>query len=440
MVFNFTVARGIGWAKRERMAEISWLLLSFAVGANLLLLIYYKYMNFLLTSFGGDWGSDFAIVKSLPLGISFFTFTQIAYLVDMYRGEAKPFKPVHYGLFVTYFPHLIAGPILHHREMMSQFTSPKTYRFVHQNIAVGITIFVIGLVKKLFFADPISQFVGPVFSANAMHLTAPEAWGGALAYTLQIYFDFSGYSDMAIGLSRLFGIRLPLNFHSPYKSTNIVDFWRRWHMTLSRFLRDYLYIPLGGNRKGPLRRYFNLLATMVLGGLWHGAGWTFIAWGALHGFYLILNHGWQNLKGGLTRRHSFGPGFGRFAGRTVTFVAVVIAWVFFRASNMNEALNILQGMAGMHGLSLPTNPIGGSSDQVWMTLGLLLVAWTMPNTQEWMAAFDPCVESVVESTDSLKIAIWRPAFWSALLIGGAFVFCILKMRSSPNLEFIYYNF
>lgn len=274
-------------------------LLVFGIAANLLLLGYFKYANFFLDStnavIGTTWDAGEII---LPLGISFFTFTQIAFLVDAWRGLAKEFNFIHYGLFVTYFPHLIAGPVLHHKEMMPQFGQSETYRLQWENIAVGLTIFAIGLFKKIVLADGVAPYASPVFDAAhaGETLTFLEAWGGVLAYTLQLYFDFSGYSDMAIGASRLFGVRLPLNFNSPYQALNIIDFWRRWHMTLSRFLRDYLYFALGGNRHGKSRRYVNLLVTMLLGGLWHGAGWTFVVWGGLHGLYLVINHAWSGVK------------------------------------------------------------------------------------------------------------------------------------------------
>src|SRR5688572_7644277 len=264
-------------------------LLVVAIGADLALLCYYKYANFFLQVSSDLAGTNLSLgTIILPLGISFFTFTQIAFLVDAYRGYAKEYNFVHYCLFVTYFPHLIAGPVLHHKEMMPQFQQAGTYRINSEDVAVGMTFFVIGLFKKAVLADGIAPYASPLF-ADPGQPDFFSAWGGALAYTFQLYFDFSGYSDMAIGLSRVLGVKLPLNFNSPYKAVNIIDFWRRWHITLSRFLRDYLYISLGGNRKGPTRRYVNLFVTMLLGGLWHGASWSMVVWGALHGLYLVLN-------------------------------------------------------------------------------------------------------------------------------------------------------
>ncbi|RYG25077.1 MAG: MBOAT family protein, partial [Burkholderiales bacterium] len=255
------------------------LLLILALAANLGILGYYKYTDFFINTVNDLSGAGWALHHViLPLGISFFTFTQIAFLVDVYRGIAREYNAVHYVLFASYFPHLIAGPVLHHKQMMPQFHRPETYRINVANFNDGMTIFVIGLFKKVLIADQFALYANPVFTAveGGATLSMTEAWVGALAYTFQLYFDFSAYSDMAIGLSRMFNVDLPINFNSPYKSRSIIDFWRRWHITLSTFLRDYLYFGLGGNRHGAVRRYVNLLTTMVLGGLWHGANWTFV--------------------------------------------------------------------------------------------------------------------------------------------------------------------
>ena len=351
IVFNY----GAGYLIGHRFLNKPKLLLACAIISNLLLLGYFKYANFFIENLNHLVGT--ALMTSefiLPLGISFFTFTQIAFLVDTYQGKVKEYNFIHYTLFVTYFPHLIAGPVLHHKEMMPQFAQFSTYRFSYENLLVGITIFFMGLFKKVVLADGIAEFVGPIFAAPAsgIQLTFMDGWGGALCYTMQLYFDFSGYSDMAIGLSRLFGVTLPLNFHSPYKSVNIIEFWRRWHMTLSHFLRDYLYIPLGGNRKGNVRRHLNLLITMLLGGLWHGAGWTYVLWGGLHGCYLVINHGWQLLHKRFWHKPSSKPM--HMLSVFITFLAVAVAWVVFRADNINTATAILNAMAGMNGFALPS--------------------------------------------------------------------------------------
>src|SRR5579863_3879227 len=312
------------------------------VALNLALLCYFKYTNFIFDSVTALTGAPLPFVNVvLPLGISFFTFQQIAYLVDVMRGAKVERDIVSYTLFVSFFPHLIAGPLVHHAEMIPQFKRGRTGRSAVL-AARGLAIFASGLFKKVVIADNLAQFVSPVFA----HLdagggvTAPWAWLATSAYTFQIYFDFSGYSDMAIGLALLFGIRLPVNFRSPYKATSIVEFWRRWHITLSRFLRDYLYIPLGGNRLGEQRRYLNLRVTMLLGGLWHGAGWNFMIWGGLHGMLLSVNHLWQKWRGVAVKaapsNHLAGV-----ASWAVTFGVVVIAWVFFRAKTLAGAWAML---------------------------------------------------------------------------------------------------
>ncbi len=447
-------AAPVGSGARKRM-------LIFAVAVNLAVLAYYKYANFFLASVNHATGSTLSLGEIvLPLGISFFTFTQIAFLADAYYGKAREYNFVHYGLFVTYFPHLIAGPVLHHAEMMPQFGERSTYRFSYENAAVGITIFVIGLFKKVMLADGIGGYAKPVFDAAAagVELTALEAWCGALAYTFQLYFDFSGYSDMAIGLSRLFGIVLPLNFHSPYKAVNIADFWRRWHMTLSRFLRDYLYIPLGGNRRGPVRRYASLMITMVLGGLWHGAGWTFVLWGTLHGVYLVINHGWHALRrswGHDIRRSTW---WGRACGCVITFTAVVIGWVLFRSADLAAAVAMLKAMAGLNGLVLPdfwlpkwgaagawlaghgvrfgdTHDLVGGGVVNWIGISLLIV-WFAPNTQQLLTAYRPALALFAERYEG-RLA-WRPAPLYALLTAALALIAIFNLHKQS--EFLYFQF
>ncbi|WP_069472773.1 MBOAT family O-acyltransferase [Candidatus Marithrix sp. Canyon 246] len=384
------------------------IILLFGICVNLFLLGYFKYANFFVDNLNSLSGSTFHLETIiLPLAISFFTFQQITYLVDAYKGETREYNFLHYCLFVTFFPQLIAGPIVHHREMLPQFAKSTIYKLNYDHLAVGLTIFFLGLFKKVFLADGVAVYATPVFDAAEQGLTLSffEAWAGALAYSLQLYFDFSGYSDMAIGIARMFGVRLPLNFNSPYKAINIIDFWRCWHMTLSRFLRDYVYIPLGGNRKGKWRRYVNLMITMLLGGLWHGAGWTFVAWGALHGFYLMINHGWRTLRRALGHDLSCSSWWGRGLSLLITFMAVVVAWVFFRAESFGGAMMVLEGMSGVNGFSLPLAWLQkAGSLAVLENLGIgfeimvtgfnkfwvinifftLLIVWFMPNTQQFM--------------------------------------------------------
>jgi len=350
------------WVGTRLMRGVSltartWLLV-LGIGFNLGLLAFFKYAAFILTNVNILVSAGLPVPDAvLPIGISFFTFTQIAYLSDASRGDVRDFSATNYSLFVTFFPHLIAGPIIHHREMMPQFAERDVTRLRAENIAIGMSIFIVGLFKKCVLADVTALWADPVFTAAAAgQRPAPvDAWVGALAFAFQLYFDFSGYSDMAIGLARMFNIVLPLNFDSPYKATNIIEFWRRWHMTLSRFLRDYVYVPLGGNRKGRIRRYVNLLVTMLLGGLWHGAGWTYVIWGALHGFYLLVNHAWHALlseRGRDPRRQR--SKLYRLSSLLLTFLAVSVAWVFFRSDNVASALVILKGMIGLNGIVLPS--------------------------------------------------------------------------------------
>jgi alginate O-acetyltransferase complex protein AlgI len=458
MLFNYTVARLLaGTTERVRR----WLL-GVGVCGNLLLLAYFKYAHFLLDTLeqlGGAHIQLAAIV--LPLGISFFTFTQLAFLVDTYRGLAREPRFLHFALFVTYFPHLIAGPILHHSEMMPQFSRAATYRLSSRNVSVGLTILLIGLFKKIILADHVAEFARPAFAAAAAghSLSLLEAWGGALAYALQLYFDFSGYSDMAIGMSRLFGITLPLNFNSPYQATNIIDFWRRWHMTLSRFLRDYLYFALGGNRRGPVRRYLNLLLTMLLGGLWHGAGWTYVIWGGLHGCFLIVNHGWHALRAHLGW-HFRSNRITHAASIVLTFVAVVVGWVFFRAGSLPAAGDMLSGMAGLNGTVLPAgwkihlaqplaNALVSSGvafdatlfaglPQVAWTAALLAIAWFWPNTQQLLREYEPALDAATCSAAPATPLAWRPS------AGWAIAVAVLAIASLASLDrvtqFLYFQF
>ncbi|HBA86082.1 MAG TPA: membrane-bound O-acyltransferase family protein [Verrucomicrobia bacterium] len=402
----------------------------FAAGMifNLGLLGYYKYAGFFVQNLNEAFQTDWSVgTIILPLAISFFTFQQMAYLVDAWRGETKEYNFLHYTLFVAYFPQLIAGPIVHHKEMLPQFGNRETYRLNARNLAIGFTMFGLGLAKKVLLADNVSVYASPMFSAAAGG-QAPDfftAWGGVLAYTFQIYFDFSGYSDMAIGLGKMCGIDLPLNFNSPYKATGIIEFWKRWHITLSRFLRDYLYIPLGGSRRGAVRRYVNLFVTMLLGGLWHGAGWTFVLWGALHGVYLIVNHAWRHVCGDPTS-----PAI-RAVSSGVTFLAVLAGWVLFRAVDVESAGRIYRGLLGLNGWQG-----AGLGWGAWVFLiGLMGVVWVCPNSQEWMGAYLQAGPALPAKTFR-----WRPSLaWAAgvaLLAGLALV----RLSVSRVTEFLYFQF
>ena len=448
--FNFTVGMAVGgrfgWGERGRSAG-----LAAGIAVNLGLLGYFKYAHFAVEQANRLLAEPVAMAPIvLPLAISFFTFQQIAYLCDARTGAAKEYRFIDYCLFVSYFPQLIAGPIVHHAEMMPQFRMrPRGPSPMH--LAQGLSIFVIGLFKKVVLADTLAVYANPVFAAAeaGSSPTLFEAWGGVLAYTGQLYFDFSGYSDMAIGLAWMIGIRLPLNFEAPYRAASIAEFWRRWHITLSRFLRDYLYVPMGGNRVGPVRQGFNLAVTMVLGGLWHGAGWTFVLWGALHGAYLVVHHLWRRLRRAPTAADA--RGWPRPLAVATTFLAVAAGWVLFRAESMAAAVQLWQGMAGFHGISLSDNlagalgflaPMGvafedtGSFDADglrWIVAAFLVIAF-MPTTQQYMRRGD--AEPVRGC--AARIPAWRPSRGHALLISGMALAAVLHL--SEVSEFLYFQF
>jgi len=438
ILFNY--AAGVALGGREQGLSRKWLL-ALGVAGNLGLLGYFKYANFFVDNISLVTGADYHLgTIVLPLAISFFTFQQIAYLVDAYKGETREYNFLHYCLFVTFFPQLIAGPIVHHREMLPQFARDRIYRLNYGHLAIGISIFTLGLFKKVVLADGVAVYVAPVFDAAeaGIALNMYEAWQGAMAYTFQLYFDFSGYSDMAIGLGRMFGIKLPLNFNSPYKAGNIIEFWRCWHMTLSRFLRDYLYIPLGGNRKGTTRRHANLMITMILGGLWHGAGWNFIIWGALHGFYLVVNHVWHGVLrafNGAARTSTF---ISRGMARLVTFAVVVVAWVFFRAESLPGAMHLLYAMAGGNGLSLPESDLEGTR----LLLLMLLLVWYAPGTQQIMIRYRPAFEIYKGELRPWKYLWlqWRPSLFNAVIMAVLFMVSLKVMVTVPDSAFLYFNF
>jgi alginate O-acetyltransferase complex protein AlgI len=373
IVINYT--GGVLLCKFQQSNLRKFIFTSFVV-LDLGILFYYKYIGFFFFNWNWIFGTTFSIQELiLPLGISFFTFTQLAFLVDVYKGEAKEYNFIHYVLFVTYFPHLIAGPILHHQQMMPQFADKNACRLDITNLTSGIVLFVIGLSKKVLLADSLGAIATPLFDSP---VCAPEfftAWKMSLSYSLQLYFDFSGYSDMAVALALMMGISLPINFNSPYKAKNIVDFWRRWHISLSQFLLHYLYIPLGGNRNGPIMRYRNLLITMVLGGLWHGASWNFAIWGGLHGLYLIINHLFRLLKFPSWMKNIKGMSY---LSWLLTFLCVVIAWVFFRTQDFAKAMDILKGMFFFNGADILSESGRGLFSKTIIIY--FLIATVMPNS------------------------------------------------------------
>jgi alginate O-acetyltransferase complex protein AlgI len=413
-------------------------LLMFGISANLATLAYYKYADFLIGNIQwmtGDAYTSYGIM--LPLAISFFTFQQIAYLVDASQGKTREYSFSHYCLFISFFPQLIAGPIVHHKEMIPQFTDASRCFFDQQMFSQGLQQFCLGLFKKVIIADTVALYATPVFVAadQGLPIHLLEAWIGTLAYAFQLYFDFSAYSDMAIGIGKMFGIELPKNFNSPYKAKSISDFWRRWHMTLSRFLRDYLYIGLGGNRQGGLRRYANLLLTMILGGLWHGASWNFVAWGALHGFYLMLNHSWHRLISNtkLNTKHICY----RVSAQLLTFFVVIEAWVLFRSATFDGAMIIYRASFDLHAftqIGLQHINFTHVSNPIEALLWLFACAWivfVLPNSQEF-------IESRAEKNKAVLPVRLRTHFSMALLCSGLLVLSISSMNKVS--EFLYFQF
>ena len=422
--FNYLVGRRIQQGERRK----AWLV--FGIALNLALLGYFKYTGFFLETVNSLAGSLVFDVPHivLPLGISFFTFTQTAYLVEEYRGEAAEHSFLTYCEFVTIFPHLIAGPIIRHRDMLPQFTDEKNFYIDYKNIALGITLFTMGLFKKTVIADYLSSWVADVFS-RADSLTFLEAWIGALSYTFQLYFDFSGYSEMAIGLGLMFNLRFPTNFNSPYKAKNVIDFWRRWHMTLGLWVRDYLYIPMGGNRAGELGKMRNLFLSMLLIGLWHGAGWSFVLWGGTHGILLMINHQWRRLHIQLPDGLCW----------AMTFLCVTGCWVLFRAESFGQASDVMLAMADMGHIVLPENmgkyfgelQAVGIAFEPWrlhmsltraiITLSVLLLGLLrLPNPAE-------CVPKSFHPN-----TVWLAG------IASAFVYAVWKINNYS--EFLYFQF
>jgi D-alanyl-lipoteichoic acid acyltransferase DltB (MBOAT superfamily) len=459
IVFNFLVGRAISEGAGRAV-------LVFGIAANLALLGFFKYAGFFVANVNFVAGAALPVPEFvLPLGISFFTFTQIMFLVDAARGEAREYRFSHYLLFVSYFPHLIMGPLLHHRQIMPQFAQAETYRIHWENIAVGLTIFAIGLAKKVLLADNLAPYADGVFEAVHQGRTVMlfEAWIGVLAFTFQVYFDFSGYSDMAIGLARLFNVKMPLNFASPYKATSLIDMWRRWHMTLTMFLRDYVYIPLGGNRKGAARHYANVVITMMLCGLWHGSSWAFVIFGFGHGAALVINHVWRR-AGAVLRLSRFGtPRLRAAAGWMVAFSTWVLLIVLFRAHDLAAAGSLYSSMFGGAGVSFSARLLDFPALQAFVlnvfgqavfegfaphvgfgVWGLTVFAvaaaivFLAPNTQQLFEHYAPAQITNPAVVLAPSRILWQPTFaWalaaSALVVGSIF-------GLSQVVPFVYFQF
>jgi hypothetical protein len=455
MVLNYSVGEWLGYEldkKKQKLIAVA------GVSANLLLLFHFKYYGMFRESLGGLFGISFETLPVvLPLAISFYTFTQIGYVIDVAKKPSIKHGFVDYCLFVVFFPHLIAGPVVRHSEIVPQFAnrelSPRSKDF-----AMGITLFLMGLYKKTLLADPVSVHADWIFNqaSSGGALSMFSAWVGSIAYGLQIYFDFSGYSDMALGLACMFAIRFPINFNSPYKSSNITDFWKRWHMSLTRFFRDYLYIPFGGNRLGLLLQIRNILITFLVSGLWHGAGWTFVIWGALHGLYLATHLTWKRI----TDRMGWsieGRSWTALAS-LITLMAVTFAWVFFRAADVDSALRMSSMMLGLDGVSIPerwavrldslpflSSLVHGvtipSPSIGWFWLcthlsALSVIALFMPNTNQLLSGCQRLMgDSKVNLAANLRLRPVHGFVLGFLLMG----FVYTKFGSAPS-PFIYFNF
>lgn len=444
---NFIIGRCILMRRSRHIVAVG-------VALNLGLLGYFKYSGFLVENLNAATGGLLPVPEIvLPIGISFFTFQQIAYIIDVYRTGGRRYRPLEYGFFVVFFPQLIAGPIIHHYEILPQLSRLKfRWRRVGMDLSVGFTIFAIGLCKKLFIADSVGVVVDTVYSPDYT-LSFFDCWYGTLAYAFQIYFDFSAYSDMATGLARMFGLKLPINFYSPYKSTSIVDFWRSWHMTLSRFLRDYLYIPMGGGRSGGWRASANVMIVMLLGGLWHGAGWGFLLWGGLHGTFILINHGWRKVRVPFDKN---APVY-RLATWLLTFVAVVVAWVPFRSPDIQMTMLFYQEMFGFNGLNLGFARflVWGDLYAVISNLGINLassevttnvriwiviaagIAFLAPNTYQYMWRVEPAL-GYFRKAKIPAILRWRPNACVGLVLGALAAMAIVSQ--SRTIQFLYFQF
>ncbi|MFJ5623529.1 MBOAT family O-acyltransferase [Peribacillus loiseleuriae] len=424
LLVNFATSSLLGRTKETKRKKA---LLTLGIIFNVALLGFFKYYDFFIANLNIAFNTNFSFLHlMLPLAISFYTFQQIAYLVDSYRGETKEYSFLNYTLFVSFFPQLIAGPIVYHGQIMNQFENTANRRIHVKNVSAGLFLFSIGLFKKVGIADQFAIWANNGFAA-ADTLTFVDGWITSLAYTFQLYFDFSGYSDMAIGASLFFNIHLPSNFNSPYKALNIQDFWRRWHITLSNFLTRYIYIPLGGSRITPFRTYLNIMIIFFISGFWHGAGWTFIAWGLMHGAASVINRAWTNA----------GFRLNKFLAWFITFQFVNASWVFFRAPDFQTAIEVLKSMIGMNGVKMPENiltyfqwDIGTAyvytfslAEEIWKPVTFIIVSFIIA---VW-------AKNSIQLKDTLKPSIFTSMYASILFIYSSY-------QLQKVSEFLYFNF
>lgn len=440
ILFNFGIGKWLSYPNTPLKRK---LILALGIAGNLGVLGYYKYVDFFIHNLNFVLTDKIPYLNiALPLAISFFTFQQIAYVVDSYRGETGRYRLLDYSLFITVFPHLVAGPITHHGEMVSQFENPKNKFWNSENIARGLFIFSIGLYKKVILADTFAKWADYGY-AHVGNLSFFDAWLTSLSYTFQLYFDFSGYSDMAIGLALLFNIKLPANFNSPYKATSIQDFWRRWHITLSRFFTRYVYIPLGGSERGFVRVCVNVFIVFFLSGLWHGAGWTFIAWGVLHGVAMIVQRFWQKTKITIPT----------WLGWFLTFQFINVTWVFFRSPSIHHAIAMLQQMAGMSGFGAPerayfqyTIPVWGKSIEHFFDLSFLQQLGFTSHISLFQNSLGYALASILVGfvvSLGMRNSIsyfeqFKPRWWTAVVVAFMCSYALLNLGKIS--VFLYFNF
>jgi alginate O-acetyltransferase complex protein AlgI len=460
VLINFALARMLQRLCKQESRGAARAVLMLGIVFNVAFLGYFKYANFIVGSINDAFGRQMILSHIiLPLGISFITFQKIAFLIDVHAGRVESFTLQDYCLFVLFFPQLIAGPIVHYREMMPQFHSVSC-RFNKDDAAVGVTLLAFGLFKKVFLADNIAPLVTPIYEQAKLgtHIALLPAWIAAVGFTLQIYFDFSGYTDMALGIARLFGIKLPPNFNSPLRASSIIDFWLRWHMTLTRFLTAYIYNPLtlwlarrraakglprfSQRNMGPLVfvefLMFPILLTMLVSGIWHGAGYTFIVWGVLHGLFLVVNHAWRLEGPKLWRDKSSYARFMQPVGFIITFTCVTASMVIFRSANLKTAADLLQGLAGLHGLGL--RGLGLKQMVLWIGAGAF-IALACPNTLQILSRYEPALgwkPSPDEGATVRTRILWRPSLAWAVAVAVIVAMGVLNLGGQS--EFLYWQF
>ena len=465
IVINYWLSSRLSSKKSEKILK---LYLVVGITGNLLLLGYFKYVNFFINN------SNILLSKigiaplhmlnvALPIGISFFTFTQIAFLLDSYRGKVQDRNFVHYVLFVTFFPHLIAGPIIHHKQMMSQFANPDTYKINLDKVVLGITIFSLGLAKKLLLADPFGEYADVLFNATQSNV-APQlflSWFGSLSYSFQLYFDFSGYSDMAVGLSLFFGILLPINFNAPFRAANIINFWQRWHISLTNYIGEYLYTPmtLKFTRLGLGKSSFievacslvipTLLIFLIIG-FWHGANWTYLFFGGMHGVLMVINHLWRKRTFWIKNKKSAPSVLLTTLSWSITFLSVNATFVMFRAHGVTNAIQIYKGMLGFNGISIPPaiaavlsipalhadgiwqglilNSAQSVANQIWILMAAFAVILLLPST----ATLTPISKKSINNSNLLR----KPL--APVLLGAIFVLSVLWLGKTS--VFLYFQF